>query len=604
MNLSPTHRSADRRVRKLLPSLSALCFLLSAFALAAQTNIVRFDLGSFTSTALTNRKVTLTPLDAPWSKGGKLIAADKLTCTSDSAGRFDITNMLAADYQGEILAPPASSIFYLTITNSGPNIQYAADRRIPNTTLAVKELGYTRSEVDTLLANAVNGGNKSIVSSNNNTILVVATEVSTGLTNFSLAANPAVLATDAELLDATNKLRTAYQSADTATLLTARQDMALTNAAAIDSATNSILDSLAPAYGLNPPAEFAGTTLGISSGAAGAEAVAIGGSAFAGGFSTTVGFDAQADTGVSIGYGTRANTDSIAIGNVAAAYVNSVAMGGNGAYGNIWGTAIGAQALAVNGAVAIGAYSSADGNGNVAIGGSSNNFLFASVPTGMTNTAAIIGGAISNGFFHFRGTPVIDSQGRHFGDGYRLANLNAAALSSGTVPAVRLASTNPVQSTTTAYAFVMQGTNPPAWASIITNFTMSGLTVTTNTSSSGVALTVTGQLNMGGKINMNNNELANGGGLTFSPNGVYGAWGMQYNEIYPYIARQNNLGRLATPLANVYGTGVTYSSNTLTMAQAAGQFTNGGYWLGTISNIFYAGYMSNNVATFTNLWSH
>jgi len=63
-------------------------------------------------------------------------------------------------------------------------------------------------------------------------------------------------------------------------------------------------------------------------------------------------------------------------------------------------------------------------------------------------------------------------------------------------------------------------------------------------------------------------------------------------------------GNLSVVATTTLSSGVTYPSNTLTMAQASGQFTNGGHWTGTISNTFYVGYMSNNVAVFTNLWSH
>lgn len=54
----------------------------------------------------------------------------------------------------------------------------------------------------------------------------------------------------------------------------------------------------------------------------------------------------------------------------------------------------------------------------------------------------------------------------------------------------------------------------------------------------------------------------------------------------------------------VYPQGTVYTSNGLTMAQASGLFTNGAHWIGTISNQLWAGYMSNNVATFTNIWGH
>lgn len=50
--------------------------------------------------------------------------------------------------------------------------------------------------------------------------------------------------------------------------------------------------------------------------------------------------------------------------------------------------------------------------------------------------------------------------------------------------------------------------------------------------------------------------------------------------------------------------GLVLPSQSLTFVTASGLFTNGSHWMGTISNQLYAGYMTNNVATFTNLWSH
>lgn len=202
---------------------------------------------------------------------------------------------------------------------------------------------------------------------------------------------------------------------------------------------------------------------------------------------------------------------------------------------------------------------------------------------------------ISNGVF------ALDPSAVGYGNGGGFTNLNASGLSSGTVPAVRLATTNPVVSLTNSYALVMQGTNPPAYVTVVSNFTASGFTVTTNINTSGIALTVNGTLIMNGRFNLNNNEIYNGGGILISPNGVSSAWVFQNSELYPNSARDHNIGRLTTPMGNMYGTGVTYSSNTLTMAQAAGLVTNGYSWIGRISNSLYAVGMSNNVATFTNL---
>ena len=135
-------------------AMACLLFVLGTPGVAhAQTNIVRFDLGNLSLQSITNRKVILTPLDAPFNAGGRIIVADKRSFTSGTNGIFDATNTAApADYQVEVTAPPASSIFYISVTNSGTNIQYAADRRVPTTSAAVNELGYTRAEVDALIA--------------------------------------------------------------------------------------------------------------------------------------------------------------------------------------------------------------------------------------------------------------------------------------------------------------------------------------------------------------------------------------------------------------------------------------------------------------------
>ena len=137
-----------RRLKRLC--LPAAMLWLSLGGAFAQTNIVRFDLGDFTLLSLTNRKVTIMPLDAPWNAGGKIIARDKRTYTA-SNGVFFVTNMVAGDYQGEILAPPASTPFYFTVTNSA-TVMDAGEQRIPTDQAGVIALGYTRAQVDALLA--------------------------------------------------------------------------------------------------------------------------------------------------------------------------------------------------------------------------------------------------------------------------------------------------------------------------------------------------------------------------------------------------------------------------------------------------------------------
>jgi hypothetical protein len=129
---------------------------LAACTAPAQTNIVKFDLGNFTAQHLSGRKVTITPLDAPYNSGGKIVARDKRTFTTDTNGIFYTTNTVAMDYMCEILAPPASTPFYIAVTNSGTNVMDAYGLRIPTANSSVDELGYTRAQVDDKISGATN----------------------------------------------------------------------------------------------------------------------------------------------------------------------------------------------------------------------------------------------------------------------------------------------------------------------------------------------------------------------------------------------------------------------------------------------------------------
>ena len=197
-------------------------------------------------------------------------------------------------------------------------------------------------------------------------------------------------------------------------------------------------------------------------------------------------------------------------------------------------------------------------------------------------------------------------------------NLDAANLASGTVPTARF-TTNGVVATNQSYALVMHGTNAPQFVSIITNFTFAGAFYTgLHTNSSMLDVGIAG----GRHLTMTNGFLYGYSGTTlrgqFDPVGGRmsigtangNADGFCFNVLTPTTTQIGN-GLQGTNAVNAafYGTwsasqGFVSPSNGLTMVQASGLFTNGAHWVGTISNQLWAGYMSNNVATFTNLWGH
>lgn len=117
--------------------------------------------------------------------------------------------------------------------------------------------------------------------------------------------------------------------------------------------------------------------------------------------SLSVAFGQYADAagdGVAIGLGANGATEGTALGQYAAA------LG--------YGVAVGASSSGTNNGTAVGRMAVANGVGNVAIGGDDSGTNSAYVPDGMTDTVEIgRGTAISNGFLHYRGHPIVDPNG-------------------------------------------------------------------------------------------------------------------------------------------------------------------------------------------------
>ena len=114
---------------------------------------------------------------------------------------------------------------------------------------------------------------------------------------------------------------------------------------------------------------------------------------------------------------------STAVGNTSDGSSFGTAYGYN-ANGSTFGVAVGSSAFGSSYGVGVGVLSAGSGRGNVAIGymadamGESQSF---------TNTTEIgTGTAVSNGWFHYRGIPIIDETGVLHGSGSSLTGINAA----------------------------------------------------------------------------------------------------------------------------------------------------------------------------------
>jgi hypothetical protein len=105
-------------------SLLALLCLVSAFQLFSVsafgvTNVVTFQLKSFTSDPVAARKVLVAPT-AVASPSGALAVADRRMITTDTNASFSLTNMLPGTYGVTVQGPPQTTAFVILVgTNSG-----------------------------------------------------------------------------------------------------------------------------------------------------------------------------------------------------------------------------------------------------------------------------------------------------------------------------------------------------------------------------------------------------------------------------------------------------------------------------------------------------
>ena len=158
-------------------------------------------------------------------------------------------------------------------------------------------------------------------------------------------------------------------------------------------------------------------------------------------------YNAVTANNLALGNGAYSWNDGTAVGESSTATVFGVSVGlhANGTGG---GVALGLNANGSGLGVALGENADGHGAGNVAIGGSNGSGLGAVITNGFTDTAIIgRGAAVSNGWFHYRGNPVIDPTGGvhgvFIGDGSGLTNVtwgvsNAAQLTNGILPATVL----------------------------------------------------------------------------------------------------------------------------------------------------------------------
>jgi hypothetical protein len=125
--------------------------------------------------------------------------------------------------------------------------------------------------------------------------------------------------------------------------------------------------------------------------------VAVGQEAIGSSCGAAVGYSADGTAGAAIGYGSLG------------AYGAAV---GTFSCGSAYGAAVGVSASGYSYGVGIGAYAVGNGLGNVALGGGEEGGLVAAIPSGFTDTVELgRGTAVSNGWLHFHGHPVVDANG-------------------------------------------------------------------------------------------------------------------------------------------------------------------------------------------------
>ena len=125
--------------------------------------------------------------------------------------------------------------------------------------------------------------------------------------------------------------------------------------------------------------------------------VAVGQEAIGSSCGAAVGYSADGTAGAAVGYGSLG------------AYGAAV---GTFSCGSAYGAAVGVSASGYSYGVGIGAYAVGNGLGNVALGGGEEEGMIAAIPSGFTDTVELgRGTAVSNGWLHFHGHPIVDGNG-------------------------------------------------------------------------------------------------------------------------------------------------------------------------------------------------
>jgi hypothetical protein len=139
-----------------------------------------------------------------------------------------------------------------------------------------------------------------------------------------------------------------------------------------------------------------GTALGLLADGS-SYGVAVGQETIGASCGAAVGYSSDGTAGAAIGYGSL-GAYGAAVGTFSA--------------GSAYGAAVGVSASGYSYGVGIGAYAVGNGLGNVALGGGEEGGLVAAIPSGFTDTVELgRGTAISNGWLHFHGHPVVDGNG-------------------------------------------------------------------------------------------------------------------------------------------------------------------------------------------------
>lgn len=112
---------------------------------------VRFALSDFLAQPAANRRVLVAPL-GPTTNASGVVSADLLRFTTDTNGVFWMSNVVAGYYEAQVQAPPTRSTLLFRFP-SGTDTVEAKDYLVPPAA-APLNLGYTRGEVDALIAGA------------------------------------------------------------------------------------------------------------------------------------------------------------------------------------------------------------------------------------------------------------------------------------------------------------------------------------------------------------------------------------------------------------------------------------------------------------------